>query len=305
MAEPDITVSVQWEEGAEDDSAIRELAAEYFTLMGTIISAPEATYENVTCCSENVLQELLLYGWMASTALYPQIGMQVTLSPAVAYPDGTVQVTANLQMDVKFCQDISRAAFTSDANLDTCKPTPSETHHLSLSRVGEGWMVAWDEFSSGFGRTASGYATDHQDDTFCLAPIQSCFSMRANVLTGGYASGERGCCINALCADAADFAQALLRDRPEILRIYRVDSRLKNAGQFRRIDGDAATQVPVCECIRIEYLSENWMLECSIFEVPHTITIFPQADNDQDLVVGDLYKHFGHACSIVEYPEPL
>ena len=39
--------------------------------------------------------------------------------------------------------------------------------------------------------------------------------------------------------------------------------------------------------------------------IPHTITTFPQADSDQDLVVGDLYKQFDHACSIVEYPEPL
>ena len=55
----------------------------------------------------------------------------------------------------------------------------------------------------------------------------------------------------------------------------------------------------------VEYLSENWTVECSIFQVTHTITTFPQADSEQNIVVGDLYKRFGHECSIVEYPEPL
>ena len=119
-------------------------------------------------------------------------------------------------------------------------------------------------------------------------------------------AGNPEFCIGALRSDAFDFAQALLKDRPEILRVYRAESRAVNLGQFRRIGGGAATQVPVDECIRVEYLSENWMVECSIFVLPHTITTFPQADSDQDLVVGDLYKkQFGHACSIVEYLEPL
>ena len=156
-----------------------------------------------------------------------------------------------------------------------------------------------------FGRMESGYATNHRDDAFCAEPIRSYFSLRANALDGGYVAGNPEFCIGALRSDAFDFAQALLKDRPEILRVYRAESRAVNLGQFRRIDGDAATQIPVDECIRVEYLSENWMVECSIFVIPHTITTFPQADSDQDLVVGDLYKQFGHACSIVEYPEPL
>ena len=36
---PDITVSVRWAEEAEGQEAIRTLAAEYFTLMGTILAA--------------------------------------------------------------------------------------------------------------------------------------------------------------------------------------------------------------------------------------------------------------------------
>ena len=87
---PDITVSVRWAEEAEGQEAIRTLAAEYFTLMGTILAAPEASYESV-CCSEEVLQELTLYGWMASTNLYPRIDMQVTLSRPETYPDGTLR----------------------------------------------------------------------------------------------------------------------------------------------------------------------------------------------------------------------
>lgn len=299
---PDITVSVRWAEEAEGQEAIRTLAAEYFTLMGTILAAPEASHESV-CCSEEVLQELTLYGWMASTNLYPRISIQVTLSRPETYPDGTVRVTAGLKTALKSCRDISRTSFTSDANLESIDF--SEEHRLTLSGAGENWTVAWDAFSSDFGRMESGYATNHRDDAFCAEPIRSYFSLRANALDGGYVAGNPEFCIGALRSDAFDFAQALLKDRPEILRVYRAESRAVNLGQFRRIDGDAATQVPVDECIRVEYLSENWMVECSIFVLPHTITTFPQADSDQDLVVGDLYKQFGHACSIVEYPEPL
>lgn len=104
---PDITVSVRWAEEAEGQEAIRTLAAEYFTLMGTILAAPEASYESV-CCSEEVLQELTLYGWMASTNLYPRISIQVTLSRPETYPDGTVRVTAGLKTALKSCRDISR-----------------------------------------------------------------------------------------------------------------------------------------------------------------------------------------------------
>ena len=76
--------------GGGGQEAIRTLAAEYFTLMGTILAAPEASHESV-CCSEEVLQELTLYGWMASTNLYPRISIQVTLSRPETYPDGTVR----------------------------------------------------------------------------------------------------------------------------------------------------------------------------------------------------------------------
>ena len=240
--------------------------------MGTILAAPEASYESV-CCSEEVLQELTLYGWMASTNLYPRISIQVTLSRPETYPDGTVRVTAGLKTALKSCRDISRTSFTSDANLESIDF--SEEHRLTLSGAGENWTVAWDAFSSDFGRMESGYATNHRDDAFCAEPIRSYFSLRANALDGGYVAGNPEFCIGALRSDAFDFAQALLKDRPEILRVYRAESRAVNLGQFRRIDGDAATQVPVDECIRVEYLSENWMVECSIFVIPHTITTFP------------------------------
>lgn len=299
---PDITVSVRWAEEAEGQEAIRMLAAEYFTLMGTILAAPEASYESV-CCSEEVLQELTLYGWMASTNLYPRIDMQVTLSRPETYPDGTLRVTAGLKTALKSCRDISRTTFTSDANLESFDF--SEEHRLTLSGAGENWTVAWDAFFSGFGRMESGYATNHQDAAFCREPIVQYFAMRANALDGGYVASDSGSCISTLRSDAFTFAEDLLKDRSEILRVYRAESRAVNLGQFRRIDGDAATQIPVDEFIRVEYLSENWTVECSIFVLPHTITTFPQADSDQDLVVGDLYKQFGHACSIVEYPEPL
>ena len=300
---PDITVSVQWAAGAESDEAIRAVITEYFTLMAAILSAPDRTYEHAACCSDKALQELCLYGWMASTALYPEIRLQAAVSRPVEYPDGTVQVTASMDMALRCCWDISRSSFTSDDNMDSVDF--SEDHHLTLSKADGRWVVDWDAFSSSFSRMESGYATNHRDDAFCAEPIRSYFSMRANALDGGYVAGNPGFCIGALRSDAFDFAQALLKDRPEILRVYRAESRAVNLGQFRRIDGDAATQVPVDECIRVEYLSENWMVECSIFVLPHTITTFPQADSDQDLVVGDLYKQFGHACSIVEYPEPL
>ena len=66
---PDITVSVRWAEEAEGQEAIRTLAAEYFTLMGTILAAPEASYESV-CCSEEVLQELTsMAGWPPPTCI--------------------------------------------------------------------------------------------------------------------------------------------------------------------------------------------------------------------------------------------
>ena len=301
--DPDITVSVQWAAGAESDEAIRAVITEYFTLMATILSAPDRTYEHAACCSDKALQELCLYGWMASTALYPEIRLQAAVSRPVEYPDGTVQVTASMDMALRCCRDISRATFTSDGNLDSVDF--SEDHQLTLSKADGRWVVGWDAFSSSFCRMESGYATDHQDDTFCREPIFQYFAMRANALDGSYVAGNPGFCIGALRSDAFDFAQALLKDRPEILRVYRAESRAVNLGQFRRIDGDAATQVPVDECIRVEYLSENWTVECSIFQVTHTITTFPQADSEQNIVVGDLYKRFGHECSIVEYPEPL
>ena len=250
---PDITVSVRWAEEAEGQEAIRTLAAEYFTLMGTILAAPEASYESV-CCSEEVLQELTLYGWMASTNLYPRISIQVTLSRPETYPDGTVRVTAGLKTALKSCRDISRTSFTSDANLESIDF--SEEHRLTLSGAGENWTVAWDAFSSDFGRMESGYATNHRDDAFCAEPIRSYFSLRANALDGGYVAGNPEFCIGALRSDAFDFAQALLKDRPEILRVYRAESRAVNLGQFRRIDGDAATQVPV-----VQMLQGKWKLQ--------------------------------------------
>lgn len=303
VQDPDITVSVQWAAGAEGDEAIRAVITEYFTLMATVLSAPDRTYEHAACCSDKALQELCLYGWMASTALYPEIRLQAAISRPVEYPDGTVQVTASMDMALRCCRDISRSSFTSDDNMDSVDF--SEDHQLTLSKADGRWVVDWDAFSSSFSRMESGYATDHQDAAFCREPIVQYFAMRANALDGGYVAGNPEFCIGALRSDAFDFAQALLKDRPEILRVYRAESRAVNLGQFRRIDGDAATQVPVDEFIRVEYLSENWTVECSIFQVTHTITTFPQADSEQNIVVGDLYKRFGHECSIVEYPEPL
>ena len=300
---PDITVSVQWAAGAEGDEAIRAVITEYFTLMATVLSAPDRTHEHAACCSDKALQELCLYGWMASTALYPEIRLQAAISRPVEYPDGTVQVTASMDMALRCCRDISRSSFTSDDNMDSVDF--SEDHQLTLSKADGRWVVDWDAFSSSFSRMESGYATDHQDAAFCREPIVQYFAMRANALDGGYVASDSGSCISTLRSDAFTFAEDLLKDRSEILRVYRAESRAVNLGQFRRIDGDAATQIPVDEFIRVEYLSENWTVECSIFQVTHTITTFPQADSEQNIVVGDLYKRFGHECSIVEYPEPL
>lgn len=80
VQDPDITVSVQWAAGAEGDEAIRAVITEYFTLMATVLSAPDRTYEHAACCSDKALQELCLYGWMASTALYPEIRLQAAIS---------------------------------------------------------------------------------------------------------------------------------------------------------------------------------------------------------------------------------
>lgn len=300
---PDVSCQVEWGEGVQPDQVIGDAAQAYFTLLGTALSAPDRTYEHAACCSDKALQELCLYGWMASTALYPEIRLQAAISRPVEYPDGTVQVTASMDMALRCCRDISRSSFTSDDNMDSVDF--SEDHQLTLSKADGRWVVDWDAFSSSFSRMESGYATDHQDAAFCREPIVQYFAMRANALDGGYVASDSGSCISTLRSDAFTFAEDLLKDRSEILRVYRAESRAVNLGQFRRIDGDAATQVPVDECIRVEYLSENWMVECSIFVIPHTITTFPQADSDQDLVVGDLYKQFDHACSIVEYPEPL
>lgn len=303
VQDPDITVSVQWAAGAEGDEAIRAVITEYFTLMATVLSAPDRTYEHAACCSDKALQELCLYGWMASTALYPEIRLQAAISRPVEYPDGMVQVTASMDMALRCCRDISRSSFTSDDNMDSVDF--SEDHQLTLSKADGRWVVDWDAFSSSFSRMESGYATDHQNAAFCREPIVQYFAMRANALDGGYVASDSGSCISTLRSDAFTFAEDLLKDRSEILRVYRAESRAVNLGQFRRIDGDAATQIPVDEFIRVEYLSENWTVECSIFQVTHTITTFPQADSEQNIVVGDLYKRFGHECSIVEYPEPL
>lgn len=80
------------------------------------------------------------------------------------YPDGTVRVTAGLKTALKSCRDISRTSFTSDANLESIDF--SEEHRLTLSGAGENWTVAWDAFSSDFGRMESGYATNHRTTPF-------------------------------------------------------------------------------------------------------------------------------------------
>ena len=91
VQDPDITVSVQWAAGAEGDEAIRAVITEYFTLMATVLSAPDRTYEHAACCSDKALQELCLYGWMASTALYPEIRLQAAISRPVEYGAGNSQ----------------------------------------------------------------------------------------------------------------------------------------------------------------------------------------------------------------------
>lgn len=146
---------------------------------------------------------------MASTNLYPRISIQVTLSRPETYPDGTVRVTAGLKTALKSCRDISRTPFTSDANLESIDF--SEEHRLTLSGAGENWTVAWDAFSSDFGRMESGYATNHRDDAFCAEPIRSYFSLRANALDGGYVAGNPEFCIGALRSDAFDLPRPCSR----------------------------------------------------------------------------------------------
>ena len=68
--------------------------------------------------------------------------------------------------------------------------------------------------------------------------------------------------------------------------------------------------LPVSEAIKYggaerDNLIENYKKSLINLGKAGSITTFPQADSEQNIVVGDLYKRFGHECSIVEYPEPL
>ena len=283
--QPEVTCTVGWADGASGDEALRSTAEAYVALLARLQAKPDEIPAEVSCCTEELLEEARLRGFLGSDALYHQLIVDAALDEPQPLGGECVQVRLRGLFRMGYtpcCAEYIRS---------TARPWAMEWDFdwlLTLERENDRWCVTGSDMDEcdtlGY---ASGYATEKLPDHALRQTVDAYFRMRADEAAGGM--GDSGCTTSALLADAKDFARSLALDRPLEARCAAC-----HYGEARWSGGYCTLQVT--EALRVTCANR-----CVFLTIEHTLLLKQQENGENCVVVGDLYRYGDHACSIVDY----
>lgn len=288
---PDVSCQVEWGEGVQPDQVIGDAAQAYFTLLGTALSAPEQPAQSDPSCTDALVQEAYLRGFMSSDLLYPHVELRVRINRLTFPTPETARAEIYLNCEVLSCLDIS------GRSNDESKQGFGDDHVVTLAETDAGWIVTGDdsEKSDISGQYCGGYATENPPEEDIRQAVEGYFQLRAGEVSGDMKNSD--VTVSPLLNDAKEFAA---QQREAIgCTICSVETRTAHYAPVRA-SGDSCT-IQVMEVLRIDFTKPDKTMNSSICYIEHTLTLQYQQTDNRYIVVGDLYTQpYGHSCNILD-----
>ena len=177
---PDVSCQVEWGEGVQPDQVIGDAAQAYFTLLGTALSAPEQPVQSDPSCTDALVQEAYLRGFMSSDLLYPHVELRVRINRLTFPTPETARAEIYLNCEVLSCLDIS------GRSNDESKQGFGDDHVVTLAETDAGWIVTGDdsEKSDISGQYCGGFATENPPEEDIRQAVEGYFQLRAGEVSG-------------------------------------------------------------------------------------------------------------------------
>lgn len=197
---PDVSCQVEWGEGVQPDQVIGDAAQAYFTLLGTALSAPEQPVQSDPSCTDALVQEAYLRGFMSSDLLYPHVELRVRINRLTFPTPETARAEIYLNCEVLSCLDIS------GRSNDESKQGFGDDHVVTLAETDAGWIVTGDdsEKSDISGQYCGGYATENPPEEDIRQAVEGYFQLRAGEVSGDMKNSD--VTVSPLLNDAKEFA---------------------------------------------------------------------------------------------------
>lgn len=287
---PDVSCQVEWGEGVQPDQVIGDAAQAYFTLLGTALSAPEQPVQSDPNCTDALVQEAYLRGFMSSDLLYPHVELRVRINRLTFPTPETARAEIYLNCEVLSCLDIS------GRSNDESKQGFGDDHVVTLAETDAGWIVTGDdsEKSDISGQYCGGFATENPPEEDIRQAVEGYLQLRADEMAGQM--GDSSCTTNALLADARLFAAQV-----DWSRVYGAQGRACQFGSPQELP-PFDVRLPVTEVMRIDglqFVDRQPLMRTSFAIVSHMLTLTRAADG-RYTVVGDTYEYGSHNCNILE-----
>lgn len=228
---------------------------------------PENPVQSDPSCTDALVREAYLRGFLGSDYIYPKIKVEGALRDLTQLTADSVQVWVDGTYNLRYSS-------IDDGQKQWDHTAYGNPRLLTLTRTDSGWIVTGDDTDEmeicGY---TSGYATENLPEGDVLQAIEKYFQMRADLIAGRDADGS--CTTDTLLTESKVFAQCD-RSGPftgsrSVPYRFGVETRA----------GDQVT-LQVMEALRVDGASC-----CMISRISHTLTLSRM--NDQYIVTGDKY----------------
>ena len=252
---------------------------------------PENPVQSDPSCTDALVQEAYLRGFMSSDLLYPHVELRVRINRLTFPTPETARAEIYLNCEVLSCLDIS------GRSNDESKQGFGDDHVVTLAETDAGWIVTGDdsEKSDISGQYCGGFATENPPEEDIRQAVEGYFQLRAGEVSGDMKNSD--VTVRPLLNDAKEFAA---QQRETIgYTICSVETRTAHYAPVRA-SGDSCT-IQVMEVLRIAFTKPDNTMTSSICYIEHTLTLQYQQTDNRYIVVGDLYTQpYGHSCNILD-----
>ena len=296
---PKLAFNIGWGESAETDDGILDTAGAYFTLLATSLAVPEKPVQSDPCCTDALVQEAYMRGFMASCWAYHSIDLSVQLNNLTFPTADTARVEARVTYNVRYSSDVSgQEAQIAPLNVMGW----GNEQVLTLGRTDGRWIVTGDESNeTDLFRYACGYATENPPEEDIRQAVEGYFQLRAGEVSGDMKNSD--VTVSPLLNDAKEFASQWRKTFTGT--VCGVESRIVHYSPVR--DASCVSQVQVLqvkEVLRVDSVRPDKTVGCDMLYIDHTLTLEYDGFNMRYVVVGDQYCQYinpdTHICSILE-----
>ena len=199
LTDAQVTASIRWTDGQSGDPEILSAAQAYLLLVAKAQAMPENPVQSDPSCTDALVREAYLRGFLGSDYIYPKIKVEGALRDLTQLTADSVQVWVDGTYNLRYSS-------IDDGQKQWDHTAYGNPRLLTLTRTDSGWIVTGDDTDEmeicGY---TSGYATENLPEGDVLQAIEKYFQMRADLIAGRDTDGS--CTTDALLTESKVFAQ--------------------------------------------------------------------------------------------------